>query len=127
MRNQYRLLYRNDGLKSNNKYRNKKVIYDGFQFDSQKECERYKQLKLLERAGCIKELELQKVFELQPAFSLNKKKIQSIKYICDFYYYDNNKQKYIVEDVKSVATKTQVYLLKKKMMQYKYKIEINEV
>lgn len=33
-----------------NKYNNKKVEYDGHVFDSQKECTRYKQLKLLERA-----------------------------------------------------------------------------
>ena len=81
----------------------------------------------MERAGSIKELQLQKEFELQPAFSLNNKKIRAIKYVCDFYYYDNNKQMYVVEDVKSEATKTQVYKITKKMMQYKYKIEISEV
>lgn len=32
-----------------NKYNNKKVEYDGHVFDSQKECVRYKQLRLLER------------------------------------------------------------------------------
>ena len=33
-----------------NKYNNKKVEYDGYRFDSIKECTRYKQLRLLERA-----------------------------------------------------------------------------
>lgn len=109
------------------KYRNKKIVYDSITFDSIKECNRYKELKLMEKAGCIKELQLQKEFELQPTFSLNNQKIRAIKYICDFYYYDNEKQQYVVEDVKSEATKTQVYKIKKKMMQYIYKIEINEV
>lgn len=110
-----------------NKYRNKKIVYDGITFDSIKECNRYKELKLMERAGCIKELQLQKEFELQPAFIINNKKIRAIKYVCDFYYYDNEKKKYVVEDVKSEVTKTQVYKIKKKVMQYKYKIEIKEI
>ena len=110
-----------------NKYRNKKIVYDGITFDSMKESNRYKELKLMERAGNIKELQLQKEFELQPAFSLNNRKIRAIKYVCDFYYYDNKKKRYVVEDVKSEATKTQVYKIKKKMLQYKYKIEIEEV
>ena len=112
---------------SMNKYHNKKIKYMGHTFDSIKEFNRYKELKLLERAGCIRELELQKSFELQPAFSLNGKRIQSIKYICDFYYYDKDKNCYVVEDVKSEITKTQVYKLKKKMLQYLYKIDILEV
>lgn len=37
-----------------NKYRNKKVIVDEKEFDSKREGNRYKELKLLERAGEIK-------------------------------------------------------------------------
>ena len=40
------------------KYHNKKVIYNGITFDSIKEKNRYIELKLLERAGLIKNLKL---------------------------------------------------------------------
>ena len=42
-----------------NKYHNKKIIYNGIKFDSIKEKNRYIELKLLERAGLIKNLKLQ--------------------------------------------------------------------
>ena len=45
-----------------NKYRNKKVIVDDYIFDSIQESRRYKELKLLERAGTITDLELQPRF-----------------------------------------------------------------
>ena len=49
-----------------NKYRNKKVIYDGLKFDSQREADRYCELKLLQRAGKIKNLACQVPFSLIP-------------------------------------------------------------
>lgn len=42
------------------KYNNKKVVYDNIKFDSKKEMIRYTELKLLEKAKKIKDLELQK-------------------------------------------------------------------
>ena len=39
-----------------NKYKNKKIIYDGITFDSIKEKNRYIELKILEKAGLIKEI-----------------------------------------------------------------------
>ena len=50
------------------KYRNKKVEHDGYVFDSLAECERYKQLKLMENAGAISALRLQPRYEIQKAF-----------------------------------------------------------
>lgn len=41
-----------------NKYHNKKVIYNGIKFDSKKERDKYIELKQLEKAGIIKELEI---------------------------------------------------------------------
>lgn len=111
-----------------NKYRNKKVIYDGITFDSIKEKNRYIELKLMERAGLIKDLKLQYEFELQPAFTLNNKKIRKISYIADFYYFDNELNDYVIEDVKSEITKKdKTYCLKKKMFEYRYKKEIKEI
>ena len=108
-----------------NKYHNKKVIYNGITFDSIKEKNRYIELKLLERAGVIKDLKLQYEFELQPAFILNKKKIKKISYIADFFYFDNKLNDYVVEDTKGM--RTDVYKIKKKMFEYKYKREIYEI
>lgn len=106
------------------KYKNKKVVIDGIKFDSKKEANRYLELKLMEDTDYIKDLELQKKFELIPKYEINGRKVRAMNYICDFYYYDILKDKYIVEDVKGM--KTQVYKLKKKMFEYKYKIEIIE-
>ena len=102
-----------------NKYRNKKVICDGFKFDSKREAKRWIELKLLEKAKQITELERQKKFELQPSYTNNKgKHIRAITYIADYFYYDKKRKIYIVEDVKGV--KTDVYMLKKKIFEYVY-------
>jgi len=102
-----------------NKYFNKKVIVDGIKFDSKKEAKRYTELKLLKKSGSIKELELQKVFELQPKYTNNKNEnIRAITYKADFFYYDNKKERYIVEDTKGFRTDT--YKLKKKLFEYQY-------
>lgn len=69
-----------------NKYRNKKVIVDGEEFDSKKEGNRYKELRLLERAGEISNLELQPRFLLQDKFKKNGKTYRKIEYVADFMY-----------------------------------------
>lgn len=108
------------------KYGNRKTVIDGITFDSVKEANRYAELRLLEKAGWISDLEMQKPFELQPAFLHDGKKIQPIKYIADFTYLCDGKP--VVEDVKSPATrKDKVYQLKKKMMLYVHGIEIKEI
>lgn len=110
------------------KYRNKKVTVDGIEFDSKKEGYRYKELKLLERAGLITDLKLQTTFILQPSFKKNNKTIRAITYKSDFDYITKD-NRHIVEDVKSKATeKDKVYRIKRKMLQYKYdNIEFKEV
>lgn len=107
-------------LRNRNKYGNRKCKIDGFTFDSMKEGRRYAELKILLREGLIKDLELQKQFELQPGFlDADGKRIRPIYYRADFCYTDTETGKMVVEDVKSAATKTAVYKLKKKMMAYK--------
>lgn len=109
-----------------NKYSNKKVILDDIKFDSKAERNRYMELKILEEAGLIKDIELQKEFILQPSFKKNGKTYRKISYKADFYYFDNHLGKYIVEDVKGF--KTDVYKLKKKMFEYNYpELELVEV
>lgn len=106
-----------------NKYQAQKTIVDGITFDSKKEAHRYKELKLLERAGEISSLQLQTPYELQPSFKHNGKTIRAIKYVADFTYTDKA-GKIHIEDTKGVKTKE--YLIKKKMMLYKGH-EIEEV
>lgn len=61
--------------KKKNKYRNIKTTVDGIEFDSRKEADYYCQLKLLKRAGEIKDFGLQPRYELQPTFKKNGTKI----------------------------------------------------
>ena len=108
------------------KYNARKVQIDGITFDRLKEANRYSELKLLEKAGLIKDLTLQPRFNLQESFKKNGKSIGKIDYIADFMYFDNEKKKTIVEDVKGY--KTDVYKLKKKLFERKYmNLEIKEI
>lgn len=115
--------------KKSNKYRNKKVEYNGIKFDSKKERARFITLKQLEKAGIIKELELQPKFLLLNTIHYKGKIYPKTYYKADFKYFDNEKGKYIVEDVKSsVTAKDKVYRLKIKMLLAKYPdIEFVEV
>lgn len=105
------------------KYGNKKVMVDGIPFDSKKEAQRYRELTLMERAGLIEELEIKRRFELIP----KKGKERPAYYTCDFAYRDTKSGLLVVEDVKSEATKTQVYVLRRKLMYQRYDIQIREV
>lgn len=107
------------------KYHALKTTIDGITFDSKAEAERYAELKLLERGKVITDLTLQPEFELIPAFRKNGKSYRKTTYRADFAYFDLEKGKYIIEDVKGVLTP--VYKLKKKLFEYKYpQFEINE-
>lgn len=109
-----------------NKYRNKKIKVDNITFDSHKEARKYTELKMLERAGLIKDLELQKEFILQPAFRKGNKSYRKITYKADFSYFDIELNKIVVVDVKGF--KTDVYKLKKKLFEYKFEdLELKEV
>ena len=104
--------------KSYNKYGNKKVVVDGHPFDSKKEARRYGELKLLARAGKIKDLELQPKFELIPTIRTETETLERVSYYADFRYFDLTKNCEVVEDVKGY--KTSVYILKKKLLLHKY-------
>ena len=108
--------------KKERKYHNKIAQFNGIKFDSKKERDWYMILLTYKRNGRIKELELQKKFELQESYIDNTgKKQRAITYIADFFYYDNKLKCYVAEDVKSKATQQdKVYRLKKKMFMYQY-------
>ena len=110
-----------------NKYGNEKTEVDGIKFASRHEAKRYVELKYMERAGLIKNLQLQRVYTLIGTQKDKDGNVleRPVKYIADFVYTENGKT--VVEDVKSPATRTDVYKLKKKLMLYKFGIEIKEV
>lgn len=125
-----------------NKFHAKKVIFNGITFDSKKECERYKELKILEDNKTIKNLELQKKFilipkqtkEIEETTKTGKVKNKTItlerevSYVADFYYIDKYGNE-IVEDVKGCkfGAAYNIFVLKRKMMLYFYNIQIKEI
>jgi len=97
--------------RSRPKYGNKKTVVNGIKFDSKWEAERYLYIKSLERAGRVKDLELQVRFNLV----VNDQKICA--YIADFRYKREDKEgvwQEIIEDAKGVETPE--FKLKKKLM-----------
>lgn len=99
------------------KYNNKITYIDNIRFDSRKEAMRYVYLRELVKNGTIKNLELQVAFP----FVYEGKKI--FKYVADFVYEDEFGKH--VEDVKGV--RTQIFNLKKKLIEAQHKIEIELV
>ena len=95
-------------------------------FDSAKEARRYDELMLRIKAGQISDLKLQPQFTLQEAYTTpSGERIRAIRYQADFSYWEDGEL--VVEDVKSKATKTREYSMKRKLMAEKYGIEIREV
>lgn len=101
-----------------NKYKAKKT--NGY--DSKKESKRAAELKLLEKAGVITSLNEQVKFVLLEKFTDNQGiKEREIAYIADFVYYDREKKRLVIEDVKSPFTKKlPVYVMKRKMVKKFY-------
>ncbi|WP_417573589.1 DUF1064 domain-containing protein [Phascolarctobacterium faecium] len=99
------------------KYHNKTTEVDGILFDSQKEADYYANLKWLQCTGAVKSIELQPEFVLQPAYEVAGKKIRPIIYRADFKVTEADGHIYYVD---TKGMRTQVYLLKKKMLLYKY-------
>lgn len=103
------------------KFGNEKQFYDGKKFDSKLELYRYIDLKILEKSKQIADLKTQYKFVLIPKSEYGRE----ISYIADFTYIENGKL--VVEDTKSIATKTPLYRLKKRLMAEKYGIVIKEI
>ena len=109
------------------KYRNRKVQTEDGIFDSVKEYSRWQELKLMERAGEIYELQRQVPFVLIPTQKDDRGKVieREVKYIADFTYLEKCGNRLVVEDTKGMKTKE--YILKRKMMLYRLGIRIQEV
>ena len=123
------------------KYHNIKTkTLDGIEFDSRKEARRWNELKLLERAKEINNLQRQVKYVLIPAqyettlrYSKDGKRLKDgtrliereTSYVADFVYTDMKTGETVVEDTKGVKTKD--YILKRKMMLYFHHIRIKEI
>ena len=123
-----------------NKYHNKKYLRDGILFDSRKEARRYVELKAMQNAGIIQDLQLQVKYVLIPTqrefcneiyksgrrkgcFKQGKILERECSYIADFVYWENGK--IVVEDVKGM--RTEAYKIKRKLMLKEYGIRVKEV
>jgi hypothetical protein len=100
------------------KYGNRKTVVDGITFDSKLEADYYCQLKILKRTGHVTDFTLQPRFTLQEAYvnRFTKKKVKKIEYVADFFVCYPNHQEIV--DCKGI--RTAVYILKKKIFEYRY-------
>jgi hypothetical protein len=103
------------------KYRAVRTKIDGIAFDSKKEARRYLELKLLEKAHQIENLQCQVRFPIVKKSKYGKELV----YVADFTYLEDGKL--VVEDTKSSITKKNpVYRLKRRLMQEVHGITIRE-
>lgn len=123
--------YRSNGTK----YNSRKIERDGMTFDSLKEYRRFCELRLLEKAGQVTDLQRQVKFELIPAqyepdtigkrggVKRGKLLERECSYVADFVYTQDGKR--IVEDTKGFKTKD--YIIKRKLVLWVHGISIKEV
>ncbi len=108
------------------KYRNRKVIWKGMQFDSVRERNRFIILDADQQAGKISELRRQVRFNLIPAQRIDGKVVErACDYVADFVYRDLNGS-LVVEDAKGFRGNP-VWIIKRKLMLQKYGIRVVEV
>ena len=101
------------------KYHATPIYIDGVRFASKAEGRRYGELRLLERAGVISQL------ELQPRYPVVVNNVQICRYLADFRYVEGDRT--VIEDVKGMVGGTALYRLKKRLVEALYGITITEV
>lgn len=118
------------------KYHNQPDSRGNLRFDSKKEARRYDELILMLKAGQIRNLRLQQQYTLQESYITETgERVRAIHYVADFAYErPTAPDKYgtvfwlpVVEDVKSRATKTAQYEMKKKLLRERFNLTITEV
>jgi len=105
-------------VRSGSKFHNTPKRVDGVLFHSGKEARRYVELRGMEKAGVIRDL------ELQPRFGLDVNGVHVCDYLADFKYWDNERRQEVVEDVKGM--RTQIYILKARLLKAVTGIEVEE-
>lgn len=99
-----------------NKYNSRTVYLFGHKFQSKVEAERYLELRAMQEAGSISDLEVHPRFELIPKFTHAGGTERATHYTADSQYKDVPTGLTVVEDVKSPATKTQAFGLRRKLL-----------
>jgi DeoR/GlpR family transcriptional regulator of sugar metabolism len=100
------------------KFHSKITIVDGIKFHSAKEARHYINLKMMVKGGLVT------VFERQVKFPISIDNIHICNYYADFVVYFTTGIRE-VQDVKGF--KTDIYKLKKKLVEASYKIKIVEI
>ena len=122
------------------KFKAVRVVVDGQKFDSKAEARRYGELKALEKAGEIWDV------ERQVSYPLEVNGVLVATYVADFRYVDATARELVVEDVKgymrrkskakkprgdgtvlSSAPHVQVFEIKRKLVKALYGIEVKIV
>jgi hypothetical protein len=106
------------------KYHNRRVSLDGYTFDSAAEARRYQELRLMEAAGELRDIEVHPRFRVE-VMGCDGKAHHICDYVSDFRYWDCRGHRFVVEDVKGV--RTQAYILKRKLVEALYGWTITEV
>jgi Protein of unknown function (DUF1064) len=109
------------------KYHAQPQVVDNIRFASKAEARRYSELKLLERAGEIRELELQPRFPLRAGTNLHSRLEDAIvgAYVADFRYRSGPTGILVIEDVKGM--RTALYRWKKRHFELQYGLTITEI
>lgn len=107
---------------SGNKHHAKRVTVDGITYASIREAAYHQELLQRERAGEIREI------ELQPKYKIYLNGVYICTYIADYRYVENADGGTVVVDVKGKSTRAnRTYRLKKKLVEASYNIKIVEV
>jgi len=115
-----------DASTRRHKYGARAVVVDGVRFPSQREANRYGELRLLERAGEIRDLTLQPRFELHAHLLsiVHKPPVSIGAYLADFAYVTKDGTT-VIEDCKGF--RTPLYRWKKKHVEAEYGVRIVEI
>lgn len=115
--------------RTRSKYRSVLTEAEGITFPSKAEALRWGELRLLERAGLIRDLQRQVAFVLAEGVRLagEAKAKPALRFIADFVYTDTDNGRQVVEDCKSPATAAkEAYRIKKHLMKSVLGIDILE-
>jgi hypothetical protein len=107
-------------MRRGHKYNASRTEVDGIFFDSKREAKRYGELKMLQKAGLISDLQLQ----VKLPISINGQFVFS--YVVDFLYWDKEPEVPILTYEDCKGFKTDMYRLKKKCVEAQYRTKIKE-
>lgn len=106
-----------------NKYRNKKVEVQGVKYDSKKEAKITQEILLLEKAGKVRDVVLKPKFDFKiEGETIRYASGRPLTYTADVQYFDIEKDKLIVVDIKGFET--DVFKIKRALMKHINLIDI---